>query len=98
MPGGPLAPHMSARLRTETIDALFIGAGGFDRALAWVNKDDDNYGEFFKMWARGAVRSSNVEVTPGGSVDDIVNQLSASERAKVVGSSVIGDSAVIDVE
>lgn len=84
MPGGPLLPHMSARLRTETIDALFIGAGGFDRALAWINKSDENYGDFFKLWARGAVRSTNVELTADDSIETLLARLDAGEHAEVV--------------
>lgn len=84
MPGGPLAPHMSARLRTEIVDALFVGAGGFERALDWINKSEDNYGEFFKIWARGAVRSTNVELTADDSVEALLARLDAGEHAKVI--------------
>jgi len=84
MPGGPLAPHMSAKLRTEMVDALFVGAGGFDRALTWINKSDENYGEFFKIYARGAVRSSNVELTADDSVENLLSRLDAGENARVI--------------
>ena len=84
MPGGPLMPHMSARLRTETMDALFVGAGGFDRALAWINASDDNYAEFFKMWGRGAVRSTNVELSADESVEALLSKLDAGEHARVI--------------
>lgn len=74
-------PHMSARLRTETIDALFVASGGFERAQAWIEKNDANYAEFFKIWAKGAVRSSNVEVGVSEGVEALLDKLDQSERA-----------------
>lgn len=93
MPGGTLMPHMSARLRTEMIDALFVGAGGYEKALAWVEKSDDNYGEFLKIWAKGAVRSSNVEVGVSEGVEallDKLDQAARAENAKVINGEVVG--------
>lgn len=84
MPGGSMMPHMSARLRTEMIDALFVGAGGFERALAWIEKDDDNYGEFFKIYAKGAIRSTNVELSADDSVEALLSKLDAGEHARVI--------------
>lgn len=75
---------MSARLRTETIDALFVASGGFERALDWINKSDENYAEFFKMWARGAVRSTNVELGVDDSVEALLARLDAGEHARVI--------------
>lgn len=82
--GGSLMPHVSAKLRTEMIDALFIGAGGFDRALAWINKSDDNYGDFFKIYAKGAIRSTNVQLEADDSVEALLAKLDAGEHAKVI--------------
>lgn len=84
MPGGSLLPHVSAKLRTEMVDALFIGSGGFERAQAWINKSDDNYSEFFKIWAKGAVRSTNVELSADDSVEALLAKLDAGEHAKVI--------------
>ncbi len=84
MPGGGLMPHLSARMRTEMVDALFVGAGGFDRALTWINASDDNYGEFLKIWARGAVRSTNVELSADDSVEALLAKLDAGEHAKII--------------
>lgn len=77
-------PHMSARLRTETMDALFIGAGGYDRALAWINTNDENYEKFFLAWSRGAVRSTNVELSADDSVEALLAKLDAGEHARVI--------------
>lgn len=77
-------PHMSARLRTETMDALFTGSGGFERALAWINANDDNYEKFFIAWTRGAVRSTNVELSADESVEALLSKLDAGEHAKVI--------------
>lgn len=66
------------------VDALFVGAGGFDRALAWINASDANYGDFFKTWARGAVRSTNVELSADDSVEALLARLDAGEHAHVI--------------
>ena len=84
LPGGSLLPHMSARLRTETIDALFVGSGGYEKALAWIEKSDENYAEFFKIWAKGAVRSTNVEVGVSEGVESLLEKLDAADRAKTI--------------
>lgn len=93
MPNGSLLPHMSARMRTETIDALFVGAGGFERALAWVEASEENYGEFFtKVWAKGAARSTNVEVSASEGVESLLEKLDRAERAQTID----GQARVLD--
>lgn len=84
MPNGAMLPHLSARMRTETMDALFVGVGGFDRAQAWINESSENYGKFFQMWARGAIRSTNIELSVDDSVENLIDRLDAGENAKVV--------------
>jgi membrane protein required for beta-lactamase induction len=84
LPSGALLPHMSGRLRAQTIDALFELLGGIDRARAWVEASDDNYKEFFRLWARGATRPTAVELTADGSVEDLLAKLDAGEHAKVI--------------
>lgn len=80
-------PHLSARLRTEMVDALFIGSGGFERAQAWINKNDDNYGDFFKIWAKGAIRATSTELTADDSVEALLAKLDAGEHARVINGS-----------
>lgn len=81
LPGGDILPHMSARMRTRTIDALFEATGGFDRAVAWIESSDEAYGEFFtKVWAKGAAKVSNTEITASESVEDLLAKLDAAER------------------
>jgi len=86
LPGGDLLPFMSGRHRATMIDALFHHTGGFERAAAWIEKNDDNYGEFLiKIWAKGATRPTAVEsLTPTASVEDLLARLDAGEHAKVV--------------
>lgn len=84
LPEGGLLPHLSARLRTETIDAIFEMSGGPEKMLSWVEKNDANYGEFLKMWARGAVRSSNVEVNAGKSIEDLLERLDHAEASQLI--------------
>jgi len=85
LPGGDMMPFLSARLRAATIDALFEASGGFNRALAWIESNDDRYGEFFvKVWAKGAARPSMVEHTAAEGLEDVLAKLDAGEHAKVV--------------
>ena len=79
-----MLPFMSARHRTHTIDALFEAAGGFPRALAWIDESSENYGEFFKLWAKGAARPTMVEHTASEGLEDVIAKLDAGEHAKVV--------------
>lgn len=84
MPDGSLLPHMSAKLRTQTIDAVFQGAGGAERLLAWVEASDENYAKFFEVWARGAVRSTNVELSASEGVESLLEKLDRAENAKLI--------------
>ena len=84
LPGGDLLPHMSAKQRRRTIDALYQGAGGDERALAWINKSDDNYGEFFKIWAKGEAKATSVEVGMSEGVEDLLDRLDRAESAQLI--------------
>ncbi len=84
-PGADMMPFMSGRARAATMDALFYHVGGFERAAAWIEKDDANYGEFFKLWAKGATRPTAVEAHASAEgVEDLLARLDAGEHAKVV--------------
>ena len=88
LPGGELMPHMSARLRTATIDALFEATGGFERAKAWIEKSDENYGEFFtKIWAKGAAKAVSHELGMSEGVESLLDKLDAAERAQTIEGS-----------
>jgi len=85
MPNGAMIPHMSARKRTQTIDALFDAAGGFSRALAWIEKSDENYGEFFKgMWAKGAARPISVEHNSGAGLEEMLEKMDRAANAMTI--------------
>lgn len=81
MPNGNLLPHLSARMRTETIDAVFHDIGGAQAMSDWAR---DNKTEFYQMWGRGAVRSTNVELSSDGSLESLLDRLDAGENAKVI--------------
>jgi hypothetical protein len=89
MPGGDLAPYMSGRLRTRMIDALFEATGGFERAKAWIEANDENYKEFFKLYAKGAIRPTVIEATATEGLEDMLARLDAGEHAKVVEGEVV---------
>lgn len=94
LPDGSLLPHMSAKLRTQTIDAVFEGVGGAERLRAWVEASDDNFAKFFEVWARGAVRSSNVEVGVSEGVEALLDKLDRADNAKMID----GTAQVLDGE
>lgn len=83
---GSLLPHVSGRLRQETVDAVFQATGGFERLLAFTDRSEDNYKFFLeKLWAKGLPRVSNAElaVTADG-VEALLAKLDAGENAKVI--------------
>jgi hypothetical protein len=84
MPNGQMLPHLSARMRTETMDAVFADLGGAQRLADWARASDENYGAFFQAWARGAVRSTNIELTADDSIEGLLDRLDAGEHAKVI--------------
>ena len=91
-----MLPHMSARLRTETIDALFVGMGGYEKAKAFFQKSDENYLEFIKIWAKGAARSSNVEVTASDGIESMLKRLDERDRQREI--QIVDSTAVTVVE
>lgn len=81
MPNGNLLPHMSARARTEVIDIVFQDIGGPAAMSDWARQ---NQTEFYQMWGRGAVRSTNVELSADSSMESLLDRLDAGEHAKVI--------------
>lgn len=70
------------------VDAVFHGAGGFDRLLSWVEKSDDNYGEFItKVWAKGTIKPVSNELSLGDGVEALLARLDAGETAKDISPS-----------
>lgn len=85
LPGGAMLPHLSARLRTATVDAVFMMTGGPERLADWANKPE-NYGDFItKVWAKGMAKSVSAELTADTqSLEGLLAQIDAGEHAKVV--------------
>lgn len=81
-----LTPHMSARLKQDTVDAVFTAAGGPERLLAFVEKDDENYKFFLQhLWGKGIPRVTNAEVSMDAEgVETLLARLDAGEHARVV--------------
>lgn len=80
-----MTPYMSARKRTELFDNLFEAAGGFVRALAWIEKSDENYEKFFLgPYAKGALRAVNVEHTAGKGIEDMIEKLDKAANAMTI--------------
>lgn len=84
-PGGDLLPHMSANLRRSIVDAVFTGAGGPERMLAWVEKSDDNYEVFLKqIWAPGQAKAVSAELGVSEGVEALLEKLDRAEAAQTI--------------
>lgn len=89
LPEGVLSPQMSAKLRTEIIDATFDRIGGADRLADWAGKPE-NYGDFVaKIWAKGAARPQQVEHSASDSVEELIRRLDAGEHARVIDAEIL---------
>ena len=86
LPNGSLLPHVSARLRQDTVDAVFIAAGGGERLLAFTEANEENYKFFLeKLWSKGLPRNSNADVSVSADgVEALLAKLDAGENARVV--------------
>ena len=80
--GGELLPHVSARMRTQTIDAIYEGLGGPEAHLAHAQKNDENKTEFYKLWGKGAARSGSVEVHASQGVESMLKKLDERDRQR----------------
>lgn len=93
---GGLLPHVSGRLKQDTVDAVFQATGGFERLLAFTERNEDNYKFFLeKLWAKGLPRVSNADVSVSADgVEALLAKLDAGENAKVVSP----DGYTVDAE
>jgi len=91
VPGGGLLPHVSARLRQETVDAVFMAAGGFDKLLAFTERSEDNYKFFLQhLWGKGLPRVTNAEVSvDADGVEALLAKLDAGEHARVISPDAV---------
>lgn len=84
LPNGSMLPHLSARMRTATVDTVFQMVGGTERLADWAGKPE-NYGDFVtKVWAKGMAKPVSVELQDSESLEGLLAQLDAGEHAKVV--------------
>lgn len=84
LPVGDMLPATSAKLRMRVFDTVFVMIGGTEAFAAWAGANDENRGKFYQMYSRGAARSTNIELTAGVGVEDIISQLDAGEHARVI--------------
>lgn len=77
-----MLPHISGRMRTATVDAVFVLIGGPERLADWASK---NPGEFYtKIWAKGMSKPISVEVQDAESLESLLAALDSGEHAKVI--------------
>lgn len=95
MPGGELVPHLSARYRRQQMDALYEATGGFDRALAHIEKNDENYARFLELYFKGQAKAVSVEHSADGDLADVIKKLDEEDRFK---NAKVIEGTVTDVE
>jgi hypothetical protein len=96
LPGGQLMPHMSARRRHEIIDTVFEMVGGVERLAHQVEKNDESYWEFMKLWGKGLPRAVATEHSATASVEGLLDKLDALDRSDK--ATVINGEAVEVIE
>lgn len=95
LPGGGMLPHISGRMRTATVDAVFHMMGGTERLADWASK---NPGEFYtKVWAKGMSKPISLEVQADGSLEDLLASLDAGEHARVISPDGDGPETIEDI-
>lgn len=97
---GGLMPHISGRLKQDTVDAVFQATGGFDRLLAFTERTEDNYKFFLeKLWAKGLPRVSNADVSVSADgVEALLARLDAGESARVISPDGLASEAPLSAE
>ncbi len=90
MPTGDLLPHMSARARRATIDAVMYNLGGEERITEWARSNDSNFEVFFKTWAKGEAKPETRGNVPQDGIETILARLDAGEAAQVVNGNLAG--------
>lgn len=79
---GDILPGLSGRRRQEQMDALYEASGGFQRALAWLEKSDENWEKFFLgPYAKGAQRAVTVEHAAGAGLEDLIEKMDRAGNA-----------------
>lgn len=94
IPGGALIPHMSARHRTQLVDALFEAVGGFERAKAHIEASEDNYHDFFMAWMKGQAKAINTEHTASDDLSNLIKRLDQEDR---MSNATVIDGTVTEI-
>lgn len=74
-------PHMSARRRHEIMDTVFEMIGGVERLAHQVDKNDESYWEFMKLWGKGLPRAVATEHSTSANVENLLDKLDALDRS-----------------
>lgn len=87
-PAGELVPHLSAKARTQMVDMVFEEIGGFQRFADWARREET---EFYRIYARGAVRSSHVENTSPVTAESLMDEMDRRMSAARVIDAIVDD-------
>lgn len=82
LPAGGMLPHLSGRMRTAVVDAVFIMIGGTERLADWATKNPTDF--YTKLWGKGMSKPISLEVSDGNSLEDLLAALDGGEHAKII--------------
>lgn len=82
LPAGGMLPHISGRMRTATVDAVFVMIGGTERLADWASKNPTDF--YTKIWGKGMSKPISVEVQDTDSLEGLLAALDSGEHAKVI--------------
>jgi hypothetical protein len=88
-PAGGLVPFMSARRRHEICDIVFENLGGTARLEHEANRDADSFWKFMALWAKGLPRAVSTEHSATTGVEDLLDRLDRSEKAKTISADYV---------
>lgn len=87
LPSGQMLMHMRASRRHEIMDQWFEMMGGVEKLVAVSERNDANYLEVAKIWAKGIARPMSIVHGSGDSTEDMLEELERSEKAQVIGGT-----------
>lgn len=90
-PGGELLPFMSHKDREHLAWALFEGAGGYERELAILEKDDEKFHGIAQklIFERLPKPNTNANVSVAVTFEQKLKELEAAEKAGVLDAKFV---------
>ena len=72
----------------QMVELVFEEIGGFQRFADWARREET---EFYRIYARGAVRSTNVEMSNAVTPESLMDEV--DRRMKIIDGEVLDNAA-----